>query len=86
MQYDLIVEAAAESQAETGLDNPLLEVTAPANTLIDILEVTIGAHEGATAPPLPEAACSRSRAAAPRVKPDPGFCAGAVQVLSSPAP
>ncbi len=50
MQYDVIVEAAIQSRAEAGADNPLLEVTAPAGTLMDILEVTIGAHEGATAP------------------------------------
>ncbi len=50
MQYDRIVEAAIESQAETALDDPLLEITAAANVFIDILEVNIGAHEGATTP------------------------------------
>ncbi len=50
MQYDRIVEAAIESRAESGLDNPLLEITAPANSFLDILEITIGPHEGATAP------------------------------------
>ena len=50
MQYDVIVEAAIESQTEAALDDPLLEVTAAAGTLIDILEVTIGPHEGATPP------------------------------------
>ncbi len=50
MQYDRIVEAAIASQAEAAADDPLLEVTAPANVLIDILEITIGPHEGATAP------------------------------------
>ena len=52
MQYDLIVEAATESGAETGLDDPILELNVPSNTIIDILEVTIGPHEGAT-PPTP---------------------------------
>ena len=50
MDYDRIVEVAIASQAEAAADDPLLEITAPAGTLIDILEVTIGAHEGATAP------------------------------------
>ena len=50
MQYNVVVEAAIQSQAETVLDDPLLEITAPAGTLIDILEITIGPHEGATAP------------------------------------
>ena len=50
MQYDRIVEAAIASQAETAADDPLLEITAPANVFLDVLEVTIGAHEGATAP------------------------------------
>ena len=50
MQYDRIVEAAIASQAEAALDDPLLEITAPANVFIDLLEVTIGPHEGATAP------------------------------------
>jgi len=50
MQYDRIVEAAIESQAETVFDDPLLEITAAANVFIDILEITIGPHEGATAP------------------------------------
>ena len=50
MQYDRIVEAAIQSQAETAADDPLLEITAPANVFLDILEITIGPHEGATAP------------------------------------
>ncbi len=50
MQYDRVVEAAIQSSAEPDFDDPLLELTAPANTFIDILEVTIGAHEGATPP------------------------------------
>ncbi len=50
MQYDVVVEAAIASQAEAAADDPLLEITAPDGTLIDILEVTIGPHEGATAP------------------------------------
>ena len=50
MEYSVVVEAAIESQAETALDDPLLEITAAAGTLIDILEITIGPHEGATAP------------------------------------
>jgi hypothetical protein len=50
MQYDRIVEAAVQSLAEANADDPLLEVTAPTGVLIDILEVIIGPHEGATAP------------------------------------
>ncbi len=50
MQYDRIVEAAVQSLAEADADDPLLELTAPANTFLDILEITIGPHEGATAP------------------------------------
>ncbi len=50
MNYDRIVEAAIASQAEAAADDPLLEITAPANVFLDILEVTIGPHEGATAP------------------------------------
>ncbi len=50
MQYDRIVEAAIASQAEAAADDPILEITAPANVFLDILEVTIGPHEGATPP------------------------------------
>ncbi len=50
MNYDRIVEVAIASQAEAAADDPLLEITAPANVFLDILEVTIGPHEGATAP------------------------------------
>ncbi len=50
MQYDRIVEVAIASQAEAAADDPLLEITAPSTVFLDILEVTIGPHEGATAP------------------------------------
>ncbi len=50
MQYDRVVEAAIQSSAEAGADNPLLEINAPTAAYIDILEITIGPHEGATAP------------------------------------
>ncbi len=50
MQYDRIVEAAVESLAESAADDPLLEISVPTNAFIDILEVTIGPHEGATSP------------------------------------
>ena len=61
MQYDRIVEAAVVSLAEPDANDPLLEIRLTPTAVIDILEVTIGPHEGPTPPePTPYAFFSAS--------------------------
>ncbi len=50
MQYDRVAEATIQSLAEADADDPLLEIRVSVTAVLDILEVTIGPHEGATAP------------------------------------
>lgn len=51
MQYERVVSAANESVATiAAADDPILELSIPANVVAEILRVEIGPHEGATAP------------------------------------
>lgn len=47
MNYDRVVAATLESTSLTLADDPLIELTCPANAVIEIVRIEIGASEGA---------------------------------------
>lgn len=47
MNYDRVVSAVMESQSISLVDDPLIEVVMPANTIAELIRIEIGAAEGA---------------------------------------
>jgi len=47
MNYDRVVSATMESQAVSLVDDPVIEVVMPANSVAELIRVEIGAAEGA---------------------------------------